>query len=318
MKRWYSLNDVENCSPVVAIGVYDGVHRGHRLLVRRAVADARAAGVPAVVVTFDPNPSEVLKPEPPTRLSTLAQRLLLLESLGVDATFVYPFDTATSKQSPADFVDEVLIGALGASVIVVGENFRFGHRAAGDVETLREFGARRGMEVDSVPLLRQELLGRHDVPISSTEIRALVANGEISAATRGLARPHRVEGEVVEGDRRGRELGYPTANLRTTELSAIPADGVYAGRLVVSPYGTEQRAFPAAISVGDNPTFEGQTRRVEAFAIDAPEDLDIYDTHVAVDFVSRLRRQIAFTSTDSLVAQMAKDVTEARAQVGVG
>jgi riboflavin kinase/FMN adenylyltransferase len=271
-----------------------------------------------VVLTFDPNPAEIVAAQPPMRLSTLAQRLLLLESLGVDAAFVLPFDRAMSQESPKEFVDQILLGALGASSVVVGENFRFGHRAAGDVEALREFGAPGGMTVDAVPLLRQELLGRKDVPISSTEIRALVANGDISAATRGLARPHRVEGEVVEGDRRGRDLGYPTANLRTTALSAIPSDGVYAGRLVVSPYGTEQRTFPAAISVGDNPTFVGQTRRIEAFAIDAPADLNIYNTHVAVDFVSRLRRQVAFTSTESLVAQMAKDVLEARAHLGVG
>ena len=317
MKRWYSLNDVERSSPVVAIGVYDGVHRGHRVLVRRAVEDARDAGVPAVVLTFDPNPAEVVRPDPPTRLSTLAQRLLLLESLGVDATFVMPFDKQASRQEPAAFVSEILVGALGASAVVVGENFRFGHRAAGDVAELRSVGGRNGMAVDAVPLLREELLGRPDVPISSTEIRGLVAAGDVAAATRGLARPHRVEGAVVQGDRRGRELGYPTANLHTTTLAAIPADGVYAGRMVVSPYGSEQVTYPAAISVGDNPTFPDQTRRVEAYAIDAPADLDVYDTHVAIDFVSRLRRQIAFTSTSALTKQMAEDVDAARVHLGL-
>lgn len=318
MERWYSTNDaVADLSPVVAIGVYDGVHRGHRLLVRRAMADAAGRGVPAVVVTFDPNPSEVVRPDPPTRLSTLAQRLLLLDSLGVAAALVLPFDVAMSKESPRQFVEEVLVAALGASAVVVGENFRFGYRASGDVAALRELGGPHGIDVDAVPLLRQELLGRHDVPISSTEIRRLVADGDVAAATRGLARPHRVEGDVVRGDARGRELGYPTANLRTTELAAIPGDGVYAGRLVVSPYGGAEKAYPAAISIGDNPTFEGQTHRVEAYAIDVPEDLDIYGRHVAVDFVARLRRQIAFTSVAALQNQMAQDVRDARAHLGL-
>ncbi len=317
MKRWYSLNDVERSSPVVAIGVYDGVHRGHRLLVRKAIQDAREAGVPAVVLTFDPNPAEVVRPDPPTRLSTLAQRLLLLESLGVDATFVMPFDKKTSHQEPSAFVEEILVDALGTSAVVVGENFRFGHRARGDVAELRSMGQRHGIVVDAVPLLCEELLGRRDVPISSTEIRSLVAAGDVSAATRGLARPHRVEGEVVEGDRRGRELGYPTANLRTTTLAAIPADGVYAGQMVVSPYGSEQRTYPAAISVGDNPTFPDQTRRIEAYAMGVGDDLDVYNTHVAIDFVSRLRRQIEFTSAAALTKQMALDVDEAREHLGL-
>ncbi|MDQ1248220.1 MAG: riboflavin kinase / adenylyltransferase, partial [Actinomycetota bacterium] len=249
---------------------------------------------------------------------TLAQRLLLLEWLGVDATLVLPFDEATSRQSPRHFVEEVLVGSLGASAVVVGENFRFGYKASGDVAALREFGGPHGVSVDAVPLLRQELLGRHDVPLSSTEIRGLVASGDVAAAARGLARPHRVEGEVVQGERRGRELGYPTANVNTTPLAAIPADGVYAGRLVVSPYGSEQEVFPAAISVGDNPTFNGQERRVEAFAMGVgSEGLDCYGKHVAVDFVSRLRRQMTFTSATALTHQMAEDVDLAKAHLGL-
>lgn len=318
MKRWYSLNDVERSNPVVAIGVYDGVHRGHRTLVRRALADARAADRPMVVLTFDPNPAEVVRPDPPTRLSTLAQRLLLLEWLGVDATLVLPFDQDTARQSPRQFVAEVLVESLGASAVVVGENFRFGYRASGDVAALNEFGGPHGLTVDAVPLLRQELLGRQDVPISSTEVRRLVADGDVAAAARGLARPHRVEGEVVQGDQRGRELGYPTANVRTTRLAAVPADGVYAGRLVVSPYGTEQVTYPAAISVGDNPTFDGQERRVEAYAIGLVDPaVDFYGKHVAVDFVSRLRRQLTFTSAAALTQQMAADVEDAKAHLGL-
>lgn len=318
MKRWYGLNDAEAGGTVVAIGVYDGVHRGHRLLIRRAMAAARANGQTSVVVTFEPNPAEVVRPDPPKRVSTLAQRLDLLEWLGVDATLVVGFDSVLAGQSPQQFVEQFLVAGLGASQVVVGENFRFGYRASGDIDDLRRFGAEHGFTVDAVPLLRQGLIGREDVPISSSEIRRLVAEGDVAAAARGLARPHRVEGIVVLGDQRGRELGYPTANVDITELAAVPADGVYAGRLVLRPYAEDRRYFPAAISVGTNPTFKGQDRRVEAFVIDAPADFDIYGTPVAVDFVSRLRPQQSFGSAELLKRQMAEDVKAARDHLGLG
>lgn len=318
MKRWYGLNDVDLTGAVLAIGVYDGVHRGHRTLIRRALADARSANAPAVVLTFEPNPAEVVGDHPPRRVSTLAQRLEIFESLGVDATLVLDFDDDMRQMSPQEFVEQVLVGGLDASAVVVGENFRFGHRAAGDVAALQEFGAPHAIAVDAVPLLRQELLGREDLPISSTEIRRLVAEGDVAAATRGLARPHRVEGKVVGGDRRGRELGYPTANLDPTYLAAVPAEGVYAGRLVVSPYGDEQQVWPAAISIGTNATFEGDGDvRVEAYALDAPDDLDLYDRHVALDFVDRLRDQRTFPGEQGLIEQMAIDVEQARAVLGL-
>lgn len=320
MDRWTAESDVaRGTRPVVAIGVYDGVHRGHRLLVRRAMADARAAGVPSVVLTFTPNPAEVVRPDAaPTRLSTLDHRLRLLGSLGVDATWVLAFDEDLARMSPEQFVKDVLLGVLGASEVVVGENFRFGRRAAGDVAALAEFGGPGGMTVDAVPLLRQELLGRADVPISSSEIRGLVADGNVEAAARGLARPHRVEGTVVAGAARGRDLGYPTANVAATELAAIPGDGVYAGRLLVDPYGAGRQVLPAAISVGNNPTFGGTERTLEAYALDAPADFDLYDAYVAVDFVSRLRRQMTFTSATKLQQQIAADEVEARARLGLG
>lgn len=317
MKRWYGLDDAEPCRPYVAIGVYDGVHRGHRLLIRRAMADARRDDAPTVVITFDPNPAEIVRPEPPPRLSTLAQRLELIDSLGADATLVLPFDREMSRKSPQQFVLDVLISRLGARGVVVGENFRFGYRASGDVSALREFGGPHGMTVDAVPLFRQELVGRRDVPISSSEIRSLVAQGAVEAATRALARPHRVEGRVVTGDGRGEGLGFPTANIATTHLAAIPADGVYAGRLVLTPYGEDETILRAAISVGTNPTYgpEGE-RRVEAYALDAPADLDLYDTYAAVDFVARLRDQVTFPDESRLVAAMEKDVAAVRRLLG--
>ena len=320
MTRWYGLNDLAQLTtrPVVAIGVYDGVHRGHRKLIRKAVADAAADGVESVVLTFDPNPMEVVgRGEPPTRLSVLAQRLELIESLGVDAALVMTFDEQLASQSASEFVHGVLGDALNASKVVVGENFRFGHRAAGDIDDLREFGRDRGLVVDSVALLSQESLGRDNLPLSSTEIRGLAAAGDVAAAARALARPHRVEGMVGAGEKRGRELGFPTANIEPTELAAIPADGVYAGRLVDSPHGEQRRTFPAAISIGTNPTFDGQERTLEAFAIVA-EPLDLYDHYVAVEFVDRVRDQQRFASPDQLIAAMESDVARTRHVLGLG
>lgn len=317
MKRWYGLGQAEQIAPITAIGVYDGVHRGHRLLIRRGLSDARRSGHPMVVVTFSPNPAEVVRDRPPTRLATLDHRLLLIESLGVDAVLVLDFDEHMSQLSPAQFVNDVLVDALGSACVVVGENFRFGYRASGDVDALRTHGAPSGMTVDAVPLLREELVGRPDVPISSTEIRRLVAAGEIAATTRALARPHRVEGEVVLGDQRGRTMGYPTANLATTTLAAVPGDGVYAGRLVVAPYTPTARAWPAAVSVGTNPTFGGEERRVEAFVLDAPTDFDVYQAHVAVDFVAKVRDQMTFRGEKELITRMAADVTEVRRLLGL-
>lgn len=270
-----------------------------------------------VVLTFEPNPAELVRPQPPARLSTMQQRLELLASLGVDATLVLPFDVDMSHKSPLHFYEDVLRDALGARAVVVGENFRFGYRASGDVAMLTEFGAADGVEVLEQSLVRELLVGSDDVPISSTEIRGLVAAGEMAAATRALARPHRVEGTVERGAGRGRELGYPTANLRLTELAAVPADGVYAARAVIDPYGPQRRAMPAAVSIGDNPTFDGQERTVEAYVLDAGNDLDLYDQHVAVDFVARLRGQQRFGSAAALISRMDHDVEDTRALLGL-
>lgn len=308
VQRWQGLESVPQDWPgsVVCIGVFDGVHRGHRSIVARAVDKGAQLRLPAVVVTFDPHPSEVLRPGTrPSMLSTLDHRVQLLASLGVGAVCVLPFTRELSALTPEEFVHHVLVDRLRTKAVVVGENFRFGHRAAGDTQTLTELGARYGFEVDPVPLLSGT-----GGAWSSTYVRALVAAGDVAAAASSLGRPHRVEGVVVHGDERGRDLGYPTANLAVTAHAAIPLDGVYAGWLVRDPYGTAQ-ALPAAISVGTNPTFDGQQRRVEAYVLDR-DDLQLYDEAVAVDFTARIRPMVRFDGVEELVAQMGRDVEQAR------
>jgi len=310
MYRWQGLGDVPDDwgSSVVTIGVFDGVHRGHQRIVGRATAAAAELGLPVVVVTFDPHPDEVVRPGAhPPHLGTARRRAELLAGLGVDAVCVLPFTREFSELGPDEFVHAVLVDRLHAVRVVVGEDFRFGYRAAGDVALLAELGEKYDFTAEGVPLLADD-----GVRISSSEIRERLAAGDVVAAARDLGRPHRVEGVVVRGQRRGRALGFPTANLETPPHTAIPADGIYAGWLVsLDPGGGEQERWPAAISVGTNPTFDGTERSVEAYALDR-DDLDLYGTHVAVDFLARLREQVRFGSVDELVAQMRRDVDAAR------
>lgn len=304
MLRWTGLDDVpDDLGPTaVAVGVFDGVHRGHQRLVAEAVAQAARSGSTAVVVTFDPHPVAVLRPEAaPPVLSTLAHRLELLEALGVGATLVLPFTRALAAEPPEQFVEEVLVGALRAASVVVGSGFRFGHRAAGDVALLARLGEERGFTVTGLDLARDG-----SEVWSSTRVRAAVLAGAVDTARDILGRPHRVEGIVVHGDQRGRTIGYPTANLDTTPGAAIPADGIYAGWL-----RWRGGSLPAAISIGTNPTFDGTVRRVEAYALDR-DDLELYDEHVAVDFAVRLRETLRFDSVAALVEQMGHDVDRAR------
>jgi riboflavin kinase/FMN adenylyltransferase len=220
---------------------------------------------------------------------------------------VIPFTLEFSRLSPDEFVRAVLVDRLHAARVVVGENFRFGHKAAGDVELLAELGEKYDFTAEGVPLLTE-----NGVTISSTGIRALLAAGDVAGAALDLGWPHRVEGVVVRGHQRGRALGFPTANLETLPHTAIPADGIYAGWLTrLDTDGTELDRWPAAISVGTNPTFDGRERIVEAYALDR-DDLDLYGDHVAVDFVARLRATVKFAVVDELVAQMRADVDDAR------
>jgi riboflavin kinase/FMN adenylyltransferase len=306
---WHGLDEVDRrggvASPpgaVVTIGNFDGVHRGHLQVVAGVVARAAETGALAAVTTFDPHPMTVIHPDSaPVRLTDLDRRLDLLEYLGVGATLVLPFTRELSLWEPARFVDEVLVRALHAVEVHVGENFRYGHRAAGNVDTLRADGERHGFAVRALPLAGDEARW------SSTYVRQCLAEGDVAAAATALGRPHRVVGPVVEGDKRGRELGYPTANLALAEDVAVPADGVYAGWLVRAD-GT---SLPAAISVGTNPTFGGTVRRVEAYALDR-DDLELYGERVGVEFVERLRETITFDGVAPLVEQMARDVEQAR------
>lgn len=307
MQRWRGLEDIPEDwgRSVVTIGSYDGVHRGHQLIIGRAVARARELGVPAVVVTFDPHPSEVVRPgSHPPLLAPHQRRAELMAELGVDAVLILPFTQEFSRLTPADFVVKVLVDKLHARVVVEGPNFRFGHRAAGNVDSLRELGTTYDYEVEVIDLYERGAAGGGE-PFSSTLVRRLVAEGDVTGAMEVLGRPHRVEGVVVRGAQRGRELGFPTANLETLPHTAIPADGVYAGWLTA-----EGEAMPAAISVGTNPQFDGTERTVEAYAIDRV-GLDLYGLHVEVDFLSFLRGQEKFDSIEALLERMAADVKRA-------
>jgi len=309
--RWYGLEDVPvgwgRC--VATIGVFDGVHRGHQRIVERAGQIAREKDLPLVVITFDPHPDEVVRPGSHPPDLTSARRLAqLLAGLGADALFVLPFTVEFSRLSPEEFVRTVLSERLHAAAVVVGENFRFGHKAAGDVALLKQLGEKYDFTAEGVPLLVAD-----GVTISSSYIRERLAEGDVAAAASALGRPHRVEGVVVRGHLRGRGLGFPTANLETPPHTATPADGVYAGWLTrLDLDGSQVSRWPAAISVGTNPTFGGGERTVEAYALDR-DDLDLYGAHAAIDFAVRLRGNERFDSVEALVTQMREDVAQARA-----
>ena len=293
----------------MTIGVFDGVHRGHQQIIGRAVDQARALGVPSVVLTFDPHPSEVVRPgsHPPMLTGTHA-KAELLDQLGVDVLCVLPFTVEFSRLAPDEFVHAVLVEHLHARSVVVGENFRYGHKAAGDVAALTAAGRRFGFIVEGVPLQ-----GTDDTTWSSTYVRSCVDAGDVEGAAAALGRDHRVDGVVVRGDQRGREIGYPTANLEPLPWSAVPADGVYAGRLLRAT----GEPLPAAISIGTNPTFAGRERRVEAYVLDAERGLDLYGEHVGLSFAARLRETLRFDGIDPLVEQMAKDVGRTREVLGL-
>jgi riboflavin kinase/FMN adenylyltransferase len=253
-------------------------------------------------------------------LTSMDRKAELVAGLGVDAMCVLPFTPEFSRLSPETFTHTVLVEHLHAAQVVVGQNFTYGHKAAGTVETLTTEGRRFGFAVEGIALANVDLDAdsseEGEVTISSTYIRACVAGGDMESAARALGRPHRVDGVVVRGHRRGRALGYPTANVETVPFTAIPADGVYAGCLVTrDPAGASCDRFPAAISVGTNPTFQGTRRTVEAFLLDY--DGDLYGEHVGIEFVERLRPMTAFPDAEALQSAMAQDVTDTRRILGV-
>lgn len=310
MQIWRSLDDIPGGlgRTAVVIGNFDGVHLGHRQVLSRARELADDSGLQVVAVTFDPHPMAVLRPEhAPTMLTTIERRAELLAGARVDAVLALPFDASVAAWTPTEFVTRVLVDALHASAVVVGANFRFGSRAAGDVGVLVELGRRHDFVAEGIALDAGPMVW------SSTYVRTCLAAGDVAGAAEALGHPYAVRGIVVQGDQRGRELGYPTANVPTDGLTAAPADGVYAGRLRRLDTGEE---LPAAISVGTNPTFDGQRyRRIESYVLDRT-DLELYGVEVEVSFVDKLRGMAAFDSVDELLVQMADDVRRAREILG--
>jgi riboflavin kinase / FMN adenylyltransferase len=292
---------------VVTIGVFDGVHRGHQSLIALARARADALGIPLVAITFDPHPVAVVGRGPaPALLATLEHRIELLGAAGADAVDVLHFTPEVAAMDAQAFVHQALVERLHVREVVVGQDFRFGHRAAGTFETLEHEGARHGFRAVAAPLV-----GDGGERWSSTRIRRLIADGDVAGAAQALGRPYRLDGVVVHGDHRGRELGYPTANIDWSDEQAVPADGVYAGWLQVA-----EGLLPAAVSVGSNPQFAGRERRVEAYAIDRV-DLDLYGLPAGVAFAARIRGQQTFEGVDALVDRMAVDVAEVRIALGL-
>ena len=286
---------------VVAIGVFDGVHHGHQEILNRAKEIADGGAV--IALTFDPHPATVFAPErAPKLLLTLSDRVVLLKIHNADQVAVIKFDAKFAAMSPEDFVENVLINQLQASDVVVGENFTYGHKASGNIDSLRTSGQSKGFAVHVLSISQEE-----DQNISSSRIRTLVKEGHVEIARNLLTRPHRLDGIVIRGEARGREIGYPTANLGNIDGQCIPADGVYAGWLTV---GIDR--WPAAISIGTNPTFEGDRgRQVEAYALDQV-GLDLYDQGATIEFGWRLRDTLKFDGLDPLLEQMAKDCNRAR------
>ncbi|HYP73219.1 MAG TPA: bifunctional riboflavin kinase/FAD synthetase [Microbacterium sp.] len=302
---------------VVAIGKFDGVHSGHRAVVDRARVAAAEASARVVAVTFDRNPLSLLRPELcPEPLSSVDQKLALLADAGVDATLVLRFDAALAALEPREFVEHVLVDALDVEILMVGDDFRFGRGGAGDPALLIELGREFGFEVDVVGDVQGG--GRR---VSSSWVRDLLSAGDVESAARLLGRPHAVQGEVVHGLKRGRELGFPTANLTTDAEGFVPADGVYAGWLVdLDVEGSASHVvtrYPAAISVGTNPTFDDvAVRQVEAYVLDE-SGLDLYGHRVQIRFTHRIRGMVAFEGVERLIAQMADDVIRVRAALDV-
>lgn len=287
---------------VVAIGIFDGVHRGHQRILARAREIGNALSLPVIALTFHPHPTAILAPEKqPALLLNIHSRVELLEKHGAEDVEVITFSREFAGLSPNAFIEDILIGLFNAAHVVVGENFSFGSKASGSITDIKKY-----IDADSVSLLSDA-----EGVISSTRIRGLIADGKMESARELLGRPHFLQGEVVHGEKRGREIGYPTANLEQLIGMAVPPDGIYAGYLYI-----ERDRLPAAISIGTNPTFPPtfpgeRPRQVEAYALDR-DDLDIYGERASIEFLSFLRPTIAFPSLEPLLAQMAQDCSEAK------
>jgi riboflavin kinase / FMN adenylyltransferase len=311
------IRDPSTCSEgydgfVATIGMYDGVHLGHRAVIRATQEAGHRHRVPMAVVTFDPHPARILRPaSAPRLLTTLDQKLELLAECGVDATVVVPFDEVRAAETPAEFVEEVLVGGLRVRAVVVGQDFHFGKDRTGNVGVLAELGEEFGFEVGGVPLLP-----RPDgtvESVSSTSIRRALATSDIGTATRLLGRYHEVRGRVAAGDQRGRTIGFPTANVEVSNELAMPADAVYAG-WYLRPDGSRHGA---AINLGRRPTFyeEAGSSLLEAHLLDFAGDL--YGEPARVQFVAKLRGETRFDGIEALTAQLQRDVADARRLLAV-
>ena len=309
------LRDLSACprppaGTAVTIGAYDGVHLGHRAVIAEVRRRAAERGLATAVVTFDRHPASVVRPESAPRLLTdLDQKLELLADTGVDYCLVITFDETRSQESAEDFVREVLDGCLAAGLVVVGEDFHFGRDRAGNVNLLRRMGQELGFEVDPLELVDADGRPAGDGDrVSSTRIRSALVEGRLDEANRLLGRPHEVRGVVARGDKRGRELGFPTANVSVPGDILLPADGIYAGWFERA----DGSVHPTALSLGRRPTFyvEAHASLLEAHLLDF--DGDLYDEHVQVRFVAWLRGEVRFDSVDELVAQIGRDCDEAR------
>lgn len=320
---------------VVTIGNFDGVHRGHQQVLSQLIRTARLNHARAVVITFDPHPAQVHRPESaPELIMGLEDKLVALGEVGLDAVLVMKYSLELASLTPEEFVSSIIVDTLKASHVVIGHDTRFGRGNSGDLDTMKDLGEKLGFEVQVISEFGAEGFPLHDVGkhdaetpdagtddgaaehgtgdrrCSSTWVREALREGDVATAAAVLGRPHRMRGTVVHGAARGRDLGFPTANLAADATGYIPADGIYAGWLV-DEAGTR---WPAAISVGSNPTFDGVSRQVEAHVIDRPqeavEDFDLYDQTVVVEFVARLRGMVAYRGPEALIEQMRLDVVQ--------
>ena len=314
MHVWRSLDEVphQGGPAVVTVGNFDGVHRGHRAVLEQVRERARERGARALAVTFEPHPLHVLRPDiAPPLVTGPAQRIELLAETGLDGLLVQRFDLALAAQTPEEWVAGTVVGALGCTTVVIGTDVRFGRKNSGDLATLRRLGTRYGFDVVAL----RDVEAPQGRRWSSSWVRTCLAEGDVTGAADVLGRHHRLDATVVHGDHRGRELGYPTANLGPDLEGLAPADGVYAGLLSLrDDVGDPLGAVPAAVSIGTNPQFDGVERRVEAYVLDR-DDLDLYGRAVRVELVDRLRGTERFADVDALVAQIGRDVDRTRARL---
>lgn len=290
---------------VVTIGVFDGVHRGHQAIIAECVRESKIRAIPAVVLTFERNPREIVCDESPCIITAPKRKLDILEELGVEFTISVRFSRDFAALQPAEFCEKVLVEQLGARMVCVGENFHFGEGGRGNTLMLKSEGKRLGFEVRTVSLVIIDDLGQ----VSSTLIRGLIIEGRAHDVMRGLGRPYTVTGKVVAGHSRGKRLGFPTANLALERDFCVPPDGVYAGKTKL-----RHKEYVCAINIGSNPTFGDSETALEVFLLDFVGD--IYGKSLEIEFHQRLREEKAFTSEKELVRQMNKDVAKARVLLG--